>query len=85
MATVKTVLIQDRPVPMFSRGCDLFRLKILRYIYSKDLYECFYLSYMKKRFKARQWKIYKIMNDLEKQGIIKKIKSYPIFWKRVKE
>ena len=85
MKQIEEVTIQDSPLPMFSRGKDLFKLKIMRYIYSKDMYECFYLSDMKKRFKVRQWKIYKIMNDLTKQRIIKKIKSYPVFWKRAKE
>ena len=82
MAEMRTILIQDRLMPMFSRGSDLFRLKVLRYISSKGMYECFYLSDMKKRFKVKQWKICKIMNDFTEQGILEKIKSYPVFWKR---
>ena len=76
------VVIQDRPLSMFSRGSDLFKLKVLRYIYSKDTYECFYLSDLQTKLKVKKGKLYKVMRDLEKEGKIIKIKSYPVFWKR---
>lgn len=78
----KTVVIQDRSLSMFSRGSDLFRLKVLRYIYSKDIHECFYLSDLQKKFKAKKGKVYKVMRELEKEGKITKIKTYPVFWER---
>lgn len=81
----ETVVIQDRPMAMFSRGSDLFRLKVLRYVGSKDHYECFYMSDLQKRFKASRKKISNVMQQMVDQGIIIKIKSYPVFWKRKKE
>ena len=79
---MKQKTIQIQGMAMFSRGSDLFRLKLMRYISSKDNYECFYMSDLTKRFKVSRKKIYNVLNQLEKEGHIIKIKSYPVFWKR---
>ncbi|KKL96646.1 hypothetical protein LCGC14_1842440 [marine sediment metagenome] len=81
MAEIIQILDQD--VALFSKGKDIFKLKIMKYIVSKDQYECFYMSDLIKKFKGKsRSKIYKVLRELEDQGIIKKIKSYPVFWKR---
>ena len=67
----QTIQIQ---MAMFSRGSDLFRLKLMRYISSKDTYECFYMSDLKSKFKVSRKKIYNILNQLEKEELIFNLK-----------
>ena len=50
-----------------------------------DMYHVFYVSEFEKKFNLKKGKIRKILLDLEKQKILIKIKSYPVFWKRIKE
>lgn len=64
------------------KGSDIDRHKIVNYIQSKDKYYVFYISELVKKFNLKSGKIRKILYDLERQKILIKIKSYPVFWKR---
>jgi len=83
MKQVEEIIFENHLMPAFLKGSDLFKLKLMRYIYSKDQYECFYLSNLQRKFKVSKGKISKIMNALEREKRIRKFKSYPVFWKRV--
>ncbi len=77
-------ITNQQPTSTFTRGSDILTMKIWRLIYSKSKYECWYISDLEKKFKANPRKIRRAMNDLEKKGYIKKVKSYPVFWEKIK-
>ena len=69
----------------FLKGSDIDKNKFRSYIQSKDKYYVFYISEFEKIFNLKIGKIRTILKQLEKENIIKKFKSYPIFWKMIKE
>ena len=85
MAALKTFQITDQqPTSIFTRGSDVMAMKIWRLINSKTKYECWYISGLEKKFKANPRKIRRALDELTKRKYIKKIKSYPIFWEKIK-
>ena len=78
---MKNKIMQIVTLTPLLKGSDIDRHKILSYIKSKDKYYVFYVSEFEKKFHLKKGKIRKILLDLEKQKILIKIKSYPVFWK----
>ena len=81
----KTIQIglESKEISMFSRGSDVLAMKIWRLINSKSKYECWYVNDLEKKLKVSPQKIRKALGDLEARGYIKKIKVYPVFWKKM--
>lgn len=65
------------------KGSDLDRNKIVNYILSKDKYHVFYKLDLMRKFNIGEYKLRGILADLEKQKVLVKIKSYPVFWERI--
>ena len=82
---MKSKTIQLVTLTPLLKGSDIDRHKMLSYIRSKDKYYVFYVSEFKKKFNLKPGKIRVILKQFEKDKILIKIKSYPVFWKRVKE
>ena len=79
MAKVKN-LTKNPKISFFSRGSDIHKYKIIKYIDTRDKFECLYLKEMNEKLKLSRNKISKIMNELEKKNKVKKINAYPVFW-----
>lgn len=74
-------IVEHAIITPILKGKDIDRHRILNMIRSKDKYYVFYIADIEKQLKIKQGKIRKILKDLEKEKILIKKKSYPVFWK----
>lgn len=78
-----TVEIEPKEVTMcyFQRGSGVLELKIINRIESEDKFKGWFINDFKDLGKYQN--IRKVLQKLEKKGIIRKIKTYPVFWERI--
>ncbi len=80
MEPINDVVITNQST--FLKGKDINKYKVLKYIFSKDQYHVFYKSEIQKKTKLKDFVVRTILKQLEKEKVIIKFKSYPVFWKR---
>jgi len=77
----KVISEQLRFQPIFFKGKDVLKMRILQRIKSKDKYACWYIEqFIDMTVKSKQT-IRKLLMKLEQEGYLKKYKAYPVYWK----